>query len=369
MHLQEASLATIDWDFTLQTLQEGRCIIFLGPELFTTYQGITINESLVNYLQVAENEDIEEYYPSEELFLFKSNGAQTKAYYKIKNFYKSDFPETKILLEKIAQLPASFIVNLTPDKQLVEVFEQADLPVKFDFYWKNHTPNGKVKLPSIKTPLIYNLFGSIEQQESLVLTHNDLFDYFSSIFGERGLPKELRHQIHQAHNLIFLGIPFDKWYLQLLLRILSLHNDSDFMRYAANKTLTADLIELCKNQFNINFFPKNIEAFIDTLHFHCEQKGILKKPAEKSLNISERITGLIIKDELQQAFLQLKHFLEEIGEQGIELLEDTILLFNRHNRIKKRLLRGIINSQDANLEENKIRESLMHLVKEVSQVV
>jgi len=368
MNIQEAPLDSIDWNFTLQTLQEGRCIIFLGPELFTNNQNKKLGESLSDYLQVGKNEDIEKYYQAEELFLFKNNGAQTKTYYKIKNFYQQSFPETETLLKKIAQLPASFIVNLTPDKHLVNTFQQLNLPVKSDFYWKNHTPKSEVKLPSIKKPLVYNLFGSIDQQESLILTHNDLFDYFSSIFGERGLPKDLRHKIHQAHNLIFLGIPFDKWYLQLILRILSLHNDSDFMRYAANESLTDELIELCKNQFNINFFPNNIKAFIDTLHRHCQEKNLLKNGSAQQLSIIEKITGYIIKDDLPQAFTQLKTFLEELGEIGRELLEDTVLLFNRHNRIQKRLLRGIINNQDADLEENKIRESLIFLVKEVKEL-
>ena len=91
--------SSIDWDFTLDTIIGGRCILFLGPELYTSADGKKVEDALLDFLQYPENGDILNYYPSEGLFLFKNKGAQTKTYYKIKNFFQQSFPDAEELLE------------------------------------------------------------------------------------------------------------------------------------------------------------------------------------------------------------------------------------------------------------------------------
>lgn len=359
---------SIDWDFTLDTIRDGRCILFLGPELFTTTSGKKLNESLLEFLQHPENDDILNYYPAEDLFLFKNKGAQTKTYYKIKNFFQQSFPEAERVLEKIAQIPFQFIISVTPDNKLTEVYDRMNFKSKSDFYWKNHSSTGKVKLPAKDSPLVYNLFGTTEMQESMVLTHNDLFDFFSSIFGERSMPKELKHVIQKAHNLIFLGIPFQKWYLQLLLRILSLHNDGDFMRYAANQAIEESMASLVNQQFSIKFLPENVEGFVDELYNRCETEGMLKEVSAGKPSLSKRILELITNDNIDEALDRLKEFLENLGEHGADLLDDIVLLTNRHKRLKKRTMQGVIDSRDADVETNKVRKSLLELLNEAKSL-
>lgn len=354
----------IDWEFTLDTIQEGKCILFLGPELYTSASGKKLDEALLEFLQYPDNNDILNYYPADDLFLFKNKGAQTKTYYKIKNFYQQSFPETEKLLEKIAQIPFELIISVTPDNKLNKVYDRLNFKNKSDFYWRNHSSTTKVKLPSKDSPLVYNLFGTTEMQESMVLTHNDLYDFFNSIFGERSMPKELKHVIQKAHNLIFLGIPFNKWYLQLLLRILSLHNDGDFMRYAANQSIDADMESLCDQQFSIKFLPENVGGFVNELYSHCEKKGMLKEVTSGKKSLSEVILNLVSNDKIDQALTQLKEFLENLGEFGEDLIDDVILLINRHKRLNKRKLQGIIDFKDAELESNKIRKSILDVLNE-----
>lgn len=356
---------SIDWDFTLDTIREGKCILFLGPELYTTKDGKKLEEAMLAFLQYPNNEDILNYYKEEDLFLFKSKGAQTKTYYKLKNFFQQSFPEAEKILEKIAQIPFQFIISVTPDHKLNKVYDRMNYKNKSDFYWRNHSSTTKVKLPSKDSPLVYNLFGTTELQESMVLTHNDLFDFFHSIFGERSMPKELKHVIQKAHNLIFLGIPFRKWYLQLLLRILSLHNDSEFMRYAANQSLDEDMASLCRQQFSIKFLPEKVSEFIDELYIRCEKVGMLKEVSAGSTSISESVLQLVAYDKIDEALNQIKEFLENLGEYGIDLLDDIILLINRHKRLNKRIMQGIIGFDEAELESNKVRKSLLDLVSEV----
>lgn len=357
--------SSIDWDFTLDTIREGKCILFLGPELYTTTDGKKLGEAMLEFLQYPGNSDILNYYPEEDLFLFKNKGAQTKTYYKIKSFFQQSFPEAEKILEKISKIPFQFIISVIPDHKLNQVYDRMNFKSKSDFYWRNHSSTSKVKLPSKDAPLVYNLFGTIELQESMVLTHNDLFDFFHSIFGERSMPKELKHVIQKAHNLIFLGIPFNKWYLQLLLRILSLHNDSDFMRYAANQTVDEEMAALCKHQFSIKFLPEHVGEFINQLYERCEQAGMLKEVTAGKVSFFEQIQQLVAKDKIDEALEGIKEFLDNLGEHGIDLIDDAILLINRHKRLNKRKLQGIIANSDAQLESNKVRKSVLDLLREV----
>ncbi len=360
------STTKFDWDFTIDTIRSGKCILFLGPELYTSSEGKKLHEALLSFLKYPDNDDIAKYYQGENLFLFNNKGAKTKTYYKIKNFYaQQSFPEAQKIFEKITQIPFQFIISLTPDNKLTKAYEQLGFKSKTDFYWRNHSSTTKVKLPSKDSPLVYNLFGTTELQESMVLTHDDLYDFFDSIFGERSMPKELLHIIQKAHNLIFLGIPFQKWYLQLLLRILSLHNDSEFMRYAANQTVDEKTISLCAQQFNIKFVPDNIGSFIDELFNQCTDLGILKEVSEGKQSISELVSKLIANDKIDAALESLKDFLEGLGEFGLDLIDDVILLINRHKRLNKRERQGIISFDDAQVESNKIRKSLLELLSEV----
>lgn len=357
-------LMGIDWEFTLDTIREGKCILFLGPEIYTSSSGKKLDESLLDFLQYPDNGDILNYYKTEDLFLFKNKGAQTKTYYKIKNFYQQSFPEAEALLEKIAQIPFQFIISVTPDNKLNQVYDRMNFKNKHDFYWRNHSSTTKVKLPAKDSPLVYNLFGTTEMQESMVLTHNDLYDFFNSIFGERSMPKELKHVIQKAHNLLFLGIPFNKWYLQLLLRILSLHNDSDFMRYAANQNVDEDMESLCDQQFSIKFLPENVGGFINELYSLCEKEGMLKEVSTGKVSISDKVVKLVSADRIEEAMDTLKEFLENLGEYGEDLMDDIILLINRNKRLNKRKMQGIIDFSDAEVESNKVRKSLLDLLNE-----
>ncbi|MFK7808290.1 MAG: SIR2 family protein [Saprospiraceae bacterium] len=355
----------IDWEFTLDTIREGKCILFLGPEVFTSSEGKKLDEAMLDFLQFPNNPDILNHYPEEDLFLFKNKGAQTKSYYKIKNFYQQSFPEAEKILEKIAQIPFQFIISMTPDNKLTKVYEKLNFKSKSDFYWRNHSSTTKAKLPSKDSPLVYNLFGTTELQESMVLSHDDLFDFFNSIFGARSIPKELKHVIQKAHNLVFLGIPFHKWYLQLLLRILSLHVDSDFMRYAANQSVDEKMAALVGEQFSIKFLPENVSGFIDELYKKCEEEGILKEASVGKKSIYDMVVELVTKDRIDEALVRVKDFLESIGDYGLDLLDDIILLTNRHKRLQKRMTQGILDFSDAEVETNKVRKSLLDLLNEV----
>ncbi|HMQ63149.1 MAG TPA: SIR2 family protein [Flavilitoribacter sp.] len=355
----------IDWDFILETIKAEKCILFVGPELYRDETGRSLDEQLGDFLEVPHNPDIQAWYERDGLFLFTSGAKKTTSYYKIKHFYNQSFPKAETLLEKLAVIPFHFIISILPDKKCAEAFERADVPVNSGFYWKKQAEDQSVKSPSARSPLVYNLFGSIDRQESMVLTHDDLFEYFESVFQENSIPEKLKLNIRNAHNFIFLGLDFEKWYMQLLLRILHLHNEKDeFMRYAANQRISDELRTFCFQQFRIEFVADRPDTFVDELAARCAAAGVVREKREKRGTLIDSLVKLLEKDRLEEVFTRFSAFLDKVGEAGENLADDLLLLSNRHKRLERKIRQGVLATADAGVETNQIRLSLLELLKE-----
>jgi len=312
----------IDWEFITETIKNEKCILFIGPELFKDENGLTLEEQMSKYLDVGNNEDIQKFYKDDGLFFFTSGTQKTKSYYKIKKFYNQAFPQSKVIFEKLAKIPFHFIISITPDKKYFETFESLGFNSRFEFYWKKQNADTSINRPSIKNPIIYNMFGSIDKQESMVLTQDDLFDYFESIFQEDSMPKKLKLSLQGADNFIFLGIDFEKWYMQLLLRILYLHNDKyEFMRYAANQKTSDELKAFCYQHFKIEFIPTKIDEFVNELHNQCEKVGLIRKQEEKQSSVIEQFKNWLAQDRIEDVLKGIKEFLDNLEEVGKDLMD------------------------------------------------
>lgn len=357
-------LPIIDWDLTLDTILAGKCILFLGPEVFATPDGKTLDQQLIEYIGAENDPDVKIY--QDGLFFFRIKQKRTETYLKIRRFFQQgDFPEAEALFEKIARIPFHFILTITPDSRLAKVFEQLNLKYKSDFYWKKQPADHQAPLPTIQKPLLYDMLGSIEKPESLVLTHDDLYDYLESIFQSQGMSDRLKdHIINEAQSIVFLGLPFDRWYMQLILRVLHLHKDEEFMRFAAVQELTHEVKTLCKDQFKINFVPHNIESFIEELYQRCEARDELRSTEAEQSSLMDQLRTLLAKDRIEEVLKRFVEWLDTLGDQGLDLLDDVTLLAGRRRRLGRKMTQGILSEQEAGLEMNKIRTSLLSLINE-----
>lgn len=359
------NITSINWRHITRTIQKERCILFLGPGLFRSESGESLSQRLAQHLEVPDNPDIQSFYETDGLFLFRGKPQKTRSYFEIERFYEQSFPEAEELLRKIMRIPFHLIFSITPDRKYQDLAEQEGYPSKFDFYWKKGGKNSTLGVPSQQNPTYYNLFGAVEQQESLVLTHNDIFDYFESIFKENDLPANLKSSLQQASNLIFLGFDFDKWYMQLLLRILNLHDgDAAFLRYAASQQTKPGMRTFCHEQFKIEFMPSNTKEFVEELYQACEEEGLLREPKDQEGSKIDQLRKLMAKDKLKQVLEGLEALLEGAGKPAEDLLDDVLLLSNRHSRFERKQREGILDSRDEEVQAAKIRKSIIELLKE-----
>lgn len=364
-------LSTIDWEDVIDTLEAQKCVLFIGGGLFTA-NGNTMSSALEEYLEVnKENHPYIRQYNSDGFYLFKKNRYRRKIIESMKDFYNQSFPESEELIKKIAQLPFTMVVTLTPDNILPRTFDTLGLDYSSDFYFKSQKAPQKFEKPSIKNPLIYNLLGNIEEPESLVLTQNDFFDYLGSVFTGNTMNEDLRYELESAERYIFLGLPFEKWYFQLLLRVLSMQSDKlkEIERLALEDLEDNKLHEIYNKEFKIEFVPTNVSDFINTLFEKCDDAGILKKLPKVDDDIaslqqldSKEIKNLVEKANTKEALLQTKVLIQKSSPKNKQILNELIVLTNRYKLLKQRELRGTIYETNIPVEYNQIAEQLLEII-------
>ncbi len=74
--------------------------------------------------------------------------------------------------------------------------------------------------PSPEKPLVYHLFGQLNEPDSVVLTEDDYFDFLIGITGNKDLiPPVVRRALSDS-ALLFLGYQMDEWNFRVLFRSL-----------------------------------------------------------------------------------------------------------------------------------------------------
>jgi TIR domain/SIR2-like domain len=270
----EERIEPINWKFIVRQIEKQKCILFLGPELFRTKDNArSRQEEFFENLAIKNPQKILSY-NHDGFFLFSSPEEKTRLFKEINDFFEERNDED--IVQKIAEIPFHVVVSINPDISLKRFFVKNNYPHVFEFFDKK-IKKDIAETPSIKKPLIYNLFGSVTNLDTLILSHDDLFEYFRALMGNNVLPQELRTALESATNYIFLGFQFDKWYIQLILSLLKLNDKQyNFIRYASANTISNDTKSLCINHYRIQFIGADNNVFINTLHDKCKEAGLLR---------------------------------------------------------------------------------------------
>lgn len=373
--LTNLNSSTFEWEVILEALKNQKCILFIGPQLYRTEAGQLVEQALYQALDARSNNHpyIRNFYEEDGFFLFKEERFKRRVIRQINTFYEQTFQKTEQLLSQLAAIPFHLIITLNYDEILQRVFRQKGLPFQQDYFAKNR-PSGEYIAPSAEHPLIYHLLGKLTDEESLVLTHNDLFDYLHAIFNGKRLHADLKAELAKAHSFIFLGLPFEKWYLQLLFRILSFHSEQfkKLERFASNPSKSVRK-KLFEEQFNIEFIPDDAKTFVQELYENCERRDLIRRPEEFAApadgkQILTKTMDLIKKAETISAMETLESWLRSITPKSLPLLDELALLMNQFNAIEKQVQLGMIDSTHSSHEKNRIIFSLIQLINKTERL-
>ncbi len=135
----------------------------------------------------------------------------------------------------LARLPADIYITTMPDDLLYESLKEAGKePQRALFQWKDQLnqideesefskPHQERNYTPTETkPLVYHIFGHIGQDESLVLTEDDYFQYLLAVGKDsaKGDAAKIPPEISRGWTvkaLLFMGFQIDDWALRVLL--------------------------------------------------------------------------------------------------------------------------------------------------------
>lgn len=290
----------------IHALQNRECILLLGPEVVTlerdgkkvSLQTLLI-EHLTGELKSRNPEASLAAHPSlayvakmleDAVFVQevskKASYSRENARVELNNligaFYQqysfADFP----VYHQIAKIPFHFILETSPAPYLAQALDDEN---KFDaqclyYHYANPTHNNAIKIGESKVrpdaPLVYQLFGSAEHPDSMIVTERDQLAFIDSVLQQEntaGIPNSVAIHFTSVKDkgalqqfdktFLFLGFDFNEWHLRLIMHLIG--------RYQRQKETFAlqnpqDIAELTaffyKNTFDVGFVDTPAEQFL-----------------------------------------------------------------------------------------------------------
>ena len=351
----DAFHSQVNWDYLVDSIGDKKCVLVIGPELAKSINSI----GLAQYIkQQCEKGNIPPpSYTSDGFLDFQADNKDLITFY-IKKYYK----ETPVpdIYHTIAKLPFHLVIALSPDNFVRKAFKAA-YPLARCYYF-NKSKSAPIPIPPAMDdePLVYNLMGDAElEKKSVVCTYEDLFTYVEKIFGNKGLPEELRLMLKEANNYVFLGVKFEGWYLKLLFRILEIHESQ--RNYASIKSGLVQLDDHIKTfypkYFKINFIEDHEDSFVDSLVEECDQKMVVDNSSGQG-NLRQMVQLEIVKEDGIENSIKILRGQLAIYDFDYDAL--TILEAD-YNELKSKITRGIVNEKQ--IEINKIRDRILEIAK------
>ena len=355
-------MENIHWDDILEDIEEQRAVLLLGHN-FLPNAHEQLNAALAEKL----GDKLQHFYTRDGLFLFKDSDAKTTAQQVAARFFKSNPPDDEIL-EKIAEMPFRLMISANPDKFLVNTFAQYKLNLQFDYFSSNNKEREyKIERPHDENPLLYNICGSVEDQESLILDYDDLFKMLKTLLADLKIPNEIRLPLMKTTTYIFVGFHFERWYTQLFLRYLNM-NENQFNNNSRNYVLKttfqdADMERFFLEQFNVKFIGADW-SFFEELHCRFAEKypSKLRKLLDQLSPTAAAIAQLVAKSEYDAAFSMLKIFEAQFNPDDQLLLTMTQGAYSQYLSDKKE---GIVLTEHLESALARIRKNILELSKKL----
>ena len=277
-----------NWDTLIYTIHHQNCILMLGPDAAVEKPDGTprlSSEILANKLAAGLGPAIESWN------IDPSNLVQVSQYYcmktgrfdleaKVEAFYKQRITQglTSDLHSDLARLPFYLTITSSPDNMFCQALEERNKePVVESYDFRGKTKD-IVQMGTIENPLVFYLYGSIKEPQSLVLSENDLLDFVVAVVSKNPpLPNNILSELQHRHkSLLFLGFGFRNWYLRILLHVLQVqHKDS---RSFALEQFTPNVDEFQstviffrESDYKIQICNKEIDSFVRELRKKYEE--------------------------------------------------------------------------------------------------
>lgn len=248
----------------------GGCVLILGPELAVNKIGIGYK----SYFKSIVPKD-STYFDSENLFHFHDNQASFNVRRKVVEYYEQ--VGDPVLMEMISRIPFPLIINVCPDKAINKTLKRKGIEFSEGYFSKESKTefNPKIDFPSKNKTVVYNIFGTIDIPQSLILTHNKLYETMEYLLPQNSLPDNIEHFLKStANSFIFLGFKFDSWYYQLICHKLDINSSPEKPKInisSPEKIGNSSTEIIMGNYFDMKFISENPMQCMHNIIEFCEK--------------------------------------------------------------------------------------------------
>ena len=221
------------WNTLVTGVRHGDCILVLGPEIPVGTVGASVGAPASSFAEALSGALATELGEGGNGTTFaavaqqcedaKSFGASTLRALAARFYTTSGFVPSEVHAA-LAELPFSLILTTCQDDLMAQALQTAGKkPIVRRYNLRgNKRDNPEFPLQSSpQEPLVYHLFGSAPEPNSLVLSENDLLDFLIAVVSDRPpLPSSLRGTLKRGQHFLFIGFGITQWYLRVLLKVL-----------------------------------------------------------------------------------------------------------------------------------------------------
>jgi hypothetical protein len=353
----------IDWDDLYDDLKNERAVLVLGPE-FHTNNGVSIKELIYKELIKKEDHGILHFYPSNGIFLFESQKYKNSAQKFASHFYKSLEVHDDIV-QKIIELPFRMVINTNPDKILETKYKEKDIECQFDYFtWRSNKREKPISEPDNFYPLIFNLFGSVDSYDSIVLDFEDIFDHLKALLNNTNVSEVIRSVLNETDTYIFIGFHLEKWDTQLLFRYLNMkeHGFDDSKKNYTTRSINIDTTSesFFRKQFNLKYYGAPVD-FLNQMHMKYFELSLNEdNKLIKNLSPKEVIDHYISLDEIEKS---LNYLTAYTLNNDKSFQQELIMLKANFSRYKFLLNKRLERGEELEIQRNKIKHGILELTK------
>lgn len=341
------------WEQLVKAIEQKECVLLLGPGSSTSSIGgkeqpliTAFSHELAKELEENGREfeasKINDLSYIAERYLTIPNTTETDPAYLAKRFFKRHSQLTDIH-RFLAKLPFSLIINATPDKSIVHAYREAGKEFIFDYYHFRKNTVKETPEPTNGETLIYNVFGSIEDDyKSVLISERDYIKFTSKVVERKPrISTKITSQFEDPKFYLLVGFDYEQWYLKLLFYIFKVRRYNKHAVYTPKST--AFPISLPNQQFfedalNFKFVEEDIGAFTSNLKkLYEETYGKNGEPEPPEAPLQVVLLSAIEDTALKRELLKYIRVLEQKAYINIWHSEMIVASSNTKREIEKRL--------------------------------
>jgi SIR2-like domain len=263
-------IESTDWEVLLKRIKDGKCTPFLGSGVYS--EGPTLRTS------VAKKWSDQYHYPFTDgtdlarvaRFLTVEYGdaeyASSKYVEELSSVAVPNFDDPKDPYSTLAKLPLPIYVTTNYDDFMEQALIKQKRDVKSDLCkWvrglDDTSPLAEQGFqPNVANPVVFHLYGYMQNQQSMVLSEDDYFQFLINVSTDPELiPKRIQQAIGGT-SLLLLGYSLEDWDFRILFHFLA-----GYLKKSASRTHVAVQLSPSSTDANVKqraqaFFDKYFES-------------------------------------------------------------------------------------------------------------